>query len=186
MARTRGEDRINRGSEASYRHKLGDKTGALIRSSNFARQQSQNAALSTAAIAIATTPAQVRTGAVLTYKIGGAFKTKAATDNFWTLTGGVLADGFIRKYALLIDAGGAASVLASNDAKTVAGCVFSPDVLYKKGGALEGKAIVGTVTVTTVGATFTPGTTSLAAATVTDTYADGLDASMVPPSIDAL
>jgi hypothetical protein len=186
MPRTRGEDRVNRASEALYRSKLGDKVGALIRSSNFTRQQSQNEVLSSAGVAIATDVTKVRTTAVLNYKIAGVSKTKAATDPFWTLTGPVLADGMTRKYLLLIDAGGAASVLASNDAKTIAGCVFNPDVIYKKGGALENKAIVGYVVVSTVGAVYTPGTTSLAAATVTDTYFDGLDASMVPPGIDAL
>ena len=77
-------------------------------------------------------------------------------------------------------------MLASNDAKTVAGCVFNPDVLFKRGGALESKAIVGYLMVSTVGAMFTPGTTSLAAGTVTDIYSDGLDPSMVPAAIDAL
>jgi hypothetical protein len=186
MPRTRGEDRVNKAAEAFYRTKLGDKMGAAIRTANFARHVTQNATLSVATVGIATTVQQVRTGAILNYKIGGVLKTKAATDNFWTLTGGTLADGFIRKYLLLIDAAGTASVYASNDAKTVASCVFSPDVLFKPSGPLESKAIVGMVTVTTVGATFVPGTTSLAAATVTDTYADGLDASLVPAAITPL
>ena len=125
MPRTRGEDRINKASEAHFRTKLGDKTGAAIRAANYARQQTANAVLSTGTVGIATTVTQVRTGAVLTYKIGGVLKSKAATDNFWTLTGATLADGMTRKYALLIDAGGAASVVASNDAKTIAGCVFN-------------------------------------------------------------
>lgn len=186
MARTRGEDRANRESEASYRAKLGDKIGAAIKAANFNRYMTRNATMTSAAVAIGTAPAKARTGATLTFKIAGALKSKVATDDFWTLTGGNLADGFTRKYALLIDAAGAASVLASNDATTAAGCVFDPVALFKKGGLLESKAVVGILTVATSGAAFVPGTTSLAAATVTDTYLDGLDPSMVPAGVDPL
>ena len=149
--------------------KMGDRLNALINVTNA----TANGIDASAAIAIATDPTKVKTGALVNYQVNGVAYSKAITDNFWTLTGGVLADGRSRKYLLCIDAAGAASVVASNDLPTaqVAGLTF-PTVP-------AGRCVVGVVQVDTVGAVFTPGTTSLAAGTATDTYTNGAPAGVV-------
>jgi hypothetical protein len=166
----RSVELLNYMNEVFSTLKMGDRLDALINASNA----SANAALNSAAIAIATTPTQVRTGAALSYQVNGTLYTKAATDNFWTLTGPVLADGQSRKYLLCIDAAGAASVVRSEtDLPTAqASKLTFPTVP-------AGRCVVGVVQVDTAGAVFTPGTTSLAAATATDTYTNGAPAGVV-------
>lgn len=128
-----------------------------------------NIALSDAGIAIGTTPQKVKTAATFLYKIDGVFYSLSATDDFWTLSGTTIPDGYYQKYLLLVDSAGAASILEGQYADTAAG--------VKLPALPDSKCVVGILTVATAAATFVPGTTSLAAATVTDTYEDGF-----PPS----
>jgi len=120
------------------------------------------------AFAPGTAPAKVKTVAVLWYYLDGILRTKAATDDLWTLTGPDLpaAGANCRKYLLCLDAAGAATVLQSSDATTLAGCVLPP---YP-----AAKCVVGILNIvnTSVGA-FVPGTTLLTVANVTDTYTEG-------------
>jgi hypothetical protein len=135
-----------------------------------------NRVLSDGGVGIATTKSKVRSNATILYTVNGEFKSKASTDDLWTLTGANLADGYKRTYLLLLDADGAATVSASNDvlaAGTNTLPAFPAD-----------KAVVGSVTVATAGAAFVPGTTLLDAVTVTDTYFDGLPAAMLPEPPD--
>ncbi len=131
-----------------------------------------NRVLSDGGVGIATTASKVRSSATIVYTVDGEFKSKASTDDLWTLTGSNLADGYKRVYLLLLDAAGAASVAASNDV-LVAGTNTLPAFPASK-------AVVGSVLVATAGAAFVPGTTLLSAGTVTDTYFDGLPAAMLP------
>lgn len=135
-----------------------------------------NRVLSDGGVGIATTKSKVRSNATIAYTVNGEFFSKASTDDLWTLTGGNLADGYKRTYLLLLDSAGAASVSASNDV-LAAGTVTLPAFPASK-------AVVGSVTVATSGAAFVPGTTLLDAATVTDTYFDGVPAAMLPEPPD--
>jgi hypothetical protein len=127
------------------------------------------AAASMPVCATATTTSKVKTTNACTLVNAGAVNALAATDNFWTLTGGDLAVSSFRRYLLCADASDAASVIASTDAATAAACRF-PNL------PANGVAIVGVLTVATDAThTFTPGTTLLGAAGITATYIDGID-----------
>lgn len=120
-------------------------------------------------VAIATTTSKVKTtNATVLLEKGAAFAL-AATDNYWTLTGGVLAVLSFRRY-LLIDTAGVASVLASNDSLVSAAACRFPAL------PANGSAVVGVVSIATDAThTFTPGTTLLGAAGITATFIDGID-----------
>lgn len=122
---------------------------------------------------IATTATKVKTTNATVLRNAGALNALAASDDFWTLTGGVLAVSSFRRYLLLCDASDVATVLASDDVTTAAAdCRWTTQ-------PANGQAIVGIVTVATNGSTtFTPGTTNLSAAGITDTYIDGWDISV--------
>jgi hypothetical protein len=123
------------------------------------------------AVARATVASQVKITNATVFMNNGVARAQGATDNFWTLTGANLAAGFFRRYLLLIDAAGVASVQASTDAATQALCQFT---------ALPaaGLTIAGILTIQNVTNPFIPGTTLLSAAGVTDTYMDGYDDSV--------
>jgi hypothetical protein len=122
---------------------------------------------------IGTTATKVKTTNATVLRNSGALNALAASDDFWTLTGGVLAVSSFRRYLLLCDASDVATVLASDDVTTAAAdCRWTTQ-------PANGLAIVGVLTVATNGSTtFTPGTTNLSAAGVTDTYIDGWDISV--------
>ena len=122
---------------------------------------------------IATTATKVKTTNATVLRNAGALNALGATDNLWTLTGGVLAVASFRRYLLLVDASDTATVLASDDVTTAAA-----DCRWVTQPA-NGLAIVGVVTVATdASTTFTPGTTNLSAAGITDSYIDGWDISV--------
>lgn len=132
---------------------------------------SRNGSGSTApVVATATVTSKVKTTNNTTYYAAGQPIAKAATDNLWTLTGGVLAAASFRKYRLLLDTAGTATVQASSDSLVSAAlCDFSTR-------PADGVAIVGELTVATDAThTFTPATTLLGAAGITATYIDGSD-----------
>lgn len=129
-----------------------------------------NDTLTAAGCAAATTTTQAKTTNTLTYLIDGAYKSKTATDNFWTLSGSVVPVSSFQKYYLLIDGSGAASVMQGVAASTAAGVTlpFPP----------QSKAIAGVLTIQTDSShTFTPGTTALNATGITATFNDGFDPS---------
>lgn len=151
---------------------------ALIQSFNAFLMQETNAALSAAGTAQATTTSKVKTTATLTYLIDGVFKSKAATDNFWTLTGSAVTAGVggaTMHYALVIDGSGAASVIQgpTNQGSTT---VWTPAPANQMPADLCIAATLKiSLTATTV---FTPGTTATNAAGVTSTFEDGMDATL--------
>lgn len=130
-----------------------------------------NMPLANATVAIGTTVQKVRTTTTATYRIDGIFKSKASTDDFWTLSGTTVTDGNFQKYLLCIDASGAASIVEGTQGAS-AGAVVLP-------AWPASKSVLGILQVQTVGATFVPGTTGLDAATVTDTYYDGFDPALI-------
>lgn len=136
------------------------------------------------ACAIATTTTQAKTTNATFYKVDGTLKSKAATDNLWTPTGGVLAAGSFRKYLLLLDGSGTASVFSSNDSTVSAAACTWP---FGTSIPWDGKGIIGTLTVATDAThTFTPGVgnTALNAAGITSTFVDGEDGTICPMIAD--
>lgn len=122
-----------------------------------------NPCLSAAGLASGITPAKVKTTNATSYNINGRTFNKAATDDFWTLAGAVMAAGQVQVIWLYINAAGTASVEASalKSASTstsltdryVPGAFDWPDPIDK--------SVVGAVVITATGP-FTPGTTSTA------------------------
>lgn len=170
----------------------GSSQEAAVSLSNALAAYEGSKALTAAGVATATVTSQVKTVNTLTYTIAGAFKSKGATDNFWTLgvagSNTLVPASSFQKYALLIDAAGAATVqeaTANNvSAATVAWANvskvgdFAPFLTVVAGAT---KAVVGILTVATDAThTFTPGTTLLGAAGITATYIDGVDPSLLP------
>lgn len=119
-----------------------------------------------ASIAIGTTTTKARTTAVFAYALEGAPKSKASTDDLWTLAGTTLTAGQINKYLLYLDAAGAATMAEGVPATTAAGVVLP---------ALPvAKCICGWIQVTCNSSTFVPGTTALNAGTITTVFNDGV------------
>ncbi len=117
-------------------------------------------------------------------EMNGVVTSLTATDPLWTLTGGNLAAGFVRKYLLLWDATTATTVatvlqslsdqpIVTTAAAALALCRFpgSPPV-----NALGiAPAVVGVLSITNLTNPFIPGTTLLGATGVTAAYRDGPD-----------
>lgn len=153
------------------------------------------AAVAPPVCATATVTSQVKTTATTQLYIDGVPLSLAATDNLWTLTGGNLAAGSVRKYALLWDGTTNATVvtvLASNDvviatsplgtaASALAQCRFPS--LPPKNATGGSNVIVGILSVTNTTNPFIPGTTLLGAAGVTAAYRDGPDVNIFQASL---
>lgn len=145
-----------------------------------------NRALTAAGAARGTTAAKAKTVNTTTFTIGGVFFSKAATDDFWTLAGTVVAASSWQKYLLLIDAALAASIQEGTQSLIAAANVGWANVSAGSWGPLitvlqAGKTIVATLTIATDAThTFTPGTTALNAAGITATFVDGYDVSLMP------
>jgi hypothetical protein len=114
-------------------------------------------------IAIGSTASKVKTANSVDYTIDGKYYTKAGTDDFWTLSGSVIPVSSFCKFALCIDAAGAASAVQGVVASTSAAALV-PD-------PTANTCCLGYVEVATNGSTtFDPGTTLLSAAGITDVY----------------
>lgn len=154
--------------------------GALLQGWNALLKLCENAAYTAAGVAMGTTTTTVKTVNSLTYLINSVFKVKAGTDNFWTVAmfqaaSGfkVIPDGSRAMFLLLIDAAGVGSVIQ--------GPVGTTDILANvpMDTIPQDKCIVGTVKAVCAGTTFTPGTDAWNKASVTFTFSDGYDATMV-------
>lgn len=142
------------------------------------------AAVAPPVCAIATTKSKVKTTATTEMMLAGVLKSLTATDNLWTLTGGNLAIGSVRRYMLLWDGASATTVptvLASDDkviasyasaAAALAACRFATRPAL-------GTGIVGILSITNVTNAFIPATTLLDAAGVTAALIDGPDDSVL-------
>lgn len=124
--------------------------------------------LASAAVATGTTTSKVKTVTnPVAFIVDGAVLSKAAADDFWTLTGATFAAGLSNKWLLLVDAAGAASVAIGTPAATLAAVVL-PAIPTSK-------AVFGVLNVVNATNPFIPGTTLLGAAGVTATYTQGND-----------
>lgn len=146
-----------------------------------------NMPLSSGAIAIATTTTQVKTASTITYSINGQPLSLSATDNFWTLSGTVVAASSWQKYLLLVNASGTASIQEATQSLISAAAVSYGNIsgLGKWAPLLTilnaGKIIAGFLTVATDAThTFTPGTTALGATGITTTYTNWMDPYLTP------
>lgn len=154
--------------------------GALVQAFNTLLRTVSNLALSASAVAVATVTTQVKTTATLNYLINGVFKTKAATDNFWTVAiiqaaqgFAVIPDGSRAMFLFLIDAAGVASVIQGPVGVTDAQAIVPADTIP------EDKCIAGVCKAVCAGTSFTPGTDAWSKASVTFTFSDGYDATIM-------
>lgn len=154
--------------------------GALLQAYNALVTLTENAAYTAAAIAMGTTTTTVKTVNTLTFLIEGVFKSKAATDNFWTVAMLQAAPGFAvipigsrAIFLFLIDASGVGSVIQGPVGTTDLLATVPMDTIP------QGKCIAGTCKVVCTAANFTPGTDAWNKGSVTFTFADGYDASLV-------
>jgi hypothetical protein len=145
------------------------------------------AAVAPPVVARATTASQVKTTATTQLIVNGVPKSLTATDNLWTLTGGNLAAGSVRRYLLLWDGTSGTTVVSvsqcitdqvvanfASTAAALAACRFNLPP--------AGTVIVGILSIANTTNPFIPGTTLLSAAGVTDTYVDGIDDSVFQSS----
>ena len=143
--------------------------------------------------ATATVTSQVKTTASAQYTVGGRIFTKAATDNFWTLSGTTVAVSSWQKYLLCVDDAGVASVVEGTQSTVSAAGVTWGNVSAAAKAFPQNpwaplitvlsasRCIFGVLTVATNASTqFVPGTTLLGAAGITATFIDGIDASLSP------
>jgi hypothetical protein len=138
----------------------------------------ENGALSAAGAAQATTATQAKTVNTVVYTIGGAFKSKAATDNLWTLSGAVVAVSSFQKYLLCLGPTGTASIIECVQAASAAAVTLPSYQTF------NGVAVIATLTVATDAThPFTPGTTALNATGITSTFIDGFDTALIAGSL---
>lgn len=155
---------------------------AALELANVAGAYALNRTFANAGIAIGTTTTKVKTANTTPFTVSGTWFSKAATDDFWTLSGTVVAASSWQKYALLMDNTGAASIREATQSLVSAAAVSWTNISALGSWAPlltilnAGTVIVGYLTVATDAThTFTPGTTALGAAGITTTYSNGID-----------
>lgn len=132
----------------------------------------------TAAIAIGTNKAKVKTVAAIQYCINGFIYTKAATDDLFVFTTVAPVQGLLTTcyYLLCLDAAGASVVVNGTPMLTAAITATNyptvPAIPVGTDGIPTACPIGIVKVVCAAAATFTPGTTLLDAANVTATYKD--------------
>ncbi len=174
----------------AYRHDDGPKASqqrAAAEAANAALAYVQNCALSAGGITTATTTSQVKSVNTITFLVNGVFKSKAATDPLWTLSGTTVQASSFQKYALLLNASGTASIQeATQNTTSLATVAWTNVSNYSQWSpfltlANAATTVVGVLSITTSSAgTFIPGTTLLGAAQVTAAFVDGIDQSLLP------
>ena len=123
-----------------------------------------NMCMGSAGLAEGTNSGTFQTARAVSYMIDGQMYYKAATDNIAFTANGIQADSKYRRYLVLIDSSGTVSTVAGTAADTAAAAKW-PAVTADR-------AVLGGVLIRTNGAAFTPGTTDLSAAGITDTWYD--------------
>ena len=125
--------------------------------------------LTAAGLAEGTNSATFKTTNTLAYTSNGIFKSKAATDNLTFTAGTALAASQACLFGVWITAAGAVST-------TQGPIVAAGDPCPVPTQVTAGTTLVGLIKVTTDSSTtFTPGTTDLGAAGITDVYSDCMD-----------
>lgn len=119
-----------------------------------------------AGLAEGTNSATFKTTATLAFTSNGVFKSKNATDNLTFSSGHTaLAQNQACLFGVWIDGSG-------NVTTTQGPIVAAGDPCPVPAAGAAGTTLVGLIKVTTGATTFTPGTTDLGAANVTDAYYD--------------
>ena len=144
-------------------------------------------ALTAAGVARGTTATKAKIVNTLHFSIGGAQFSKAATDDFWTLSGTTVQASSWQKYLLLIDASGNASMQEGTQSPISAAGVSWGNISQVSSWAPfiatvgTTKAVAAVLTIATDAThTFVPGTTALNATGITATFVDGVDQSILP------
>lgn len=150
------------------------------------------------AAATAGTTTKAKSVNTATFTVGGAFQALAGTDNLWVLgaTGAatVVAASSWQKYLLLLDntpTTPVATVLEGTQSTVSAATVGWNNIAVGAYGPIlavlnSNRTIISVLTIATDAThTFTPGTTALSAAGITATFADGMDATLLPVITDA-
>lgn len=133
---------------------------------NLSNSNAGNVSLTAAGLAEGTNANTFKTTNTLAYTINGVFKSKGATDNLPFSSGHTaLAANQACLFGVWID--GSGNVTTSQGPIVAAG-----DPCPVPGQPASGLALVGLIKVTTGATTFTPNSTDLGAANVTDVYYD--------------
>ncbi len=164
--------------------------GSLARAAaelaNAAAVSSLSRILTSGGAARGTTVAKAKTVNTVTFTVGGTFYSLAATDDFWTLSGTVVAAASFQKYLLMVDTSGTMSIQEGVQAATAAGVTWTNVSGLSKYAPYfvalgSTKVVVAVLTVATDAThTFTPGSTALNGAGITATFINGLDQSILP------
>lgn len=182
--------------QAKYREAIIGRDGmerALAWQGNAGALYALNMVYARPIVATATVTSQVKTTNTVDFVIGGRLFNKAATDNFWTLSGAVVAVSSFQKYLLCVDdAGVATAVECTPSTVNAAGVTFGNIAAAAKANPQNpwaplitvlaaSRCIFGVLNVATnASTTFTPGTTLLGAAGITSTFIDGIDPLLSP------
>lgn len=129
-----------------------------------------NVGFSNAGLAEGTNANTFKTAATYTYSVDGVFYSKAATDNLPFSAGHTaLGNSEVCLFGVWVDAAGA---ITTSQGKIVSATALSNGtVALEMPDPVADKALVGLIRVETgASATFTPGSTDLGAAGITDTY----------------
>jgi hypothetical protein len=136
---------------------------------NIEQSNSGYLSLAAAGLAEGTNANTFKTVNTLAYTSNGVFKSKGATDNLAFSTGTALAASQACLFAVWINAAGTVTT-------TQGPIVAAGDPCPVPSQTTAGTTLVGLIKiVTSSSATFTPGSTDLGAAGVTDTYSDCMD-----------
>ena len=135
-----------------------------------------NSVMEEAEIKIGGTAANVQFSQTsVSFKVDGIATAKAATDNFWTLSGlTALTAGQHNRILLCVNSSGTASAIEGTAASTLAGVTLAslPASL----------SVFGELTIS-ASAPFSPSVSSLTATGITATYKDGLPADYIGSAV---
>ena len=136
---------------------------------NIEQSNSGYLSLTAAGLAEGTNSATFKTTNTLAFTSNGVFKSKGATDNLTFTAGTALAASQACLFAVWIKGSGTVS-------PTQGPIVAAGDPCPVPTQVTAGTTLVGLIKVTTDSSTtFTPGTTDLGAAGITDVYSDCMD-----------
>lgn len=167
-------------------------------SDNLSLSQGLTVCLGAAGLAEGTNANTIQTGNTVAYTIDGRFYSKSATDNiaisytgatvYQAAAGGIQAvnggftggvNGSTRLYLVCLNSAGAVSIVPGKIVDSAA--LAAGEVSLDFPSAPKGVCPIGAIKVAlTAGTTFTPGSTDLGAAGVTDTYYDLADVPVTP------
>jgi hypothetical protein len=135
--------------------------------------------LSDAGLVISGTATKVKAAKPFAYLADGTLVVKAA-DTDMSVLAGTIADGSSAGWAFYGDSAGTITTSAKTADAADAAAAFA---LVKAIAIPAGKALIGWVVVSTVGATFVGATTALSAGTATDLYVSIVGPAVAPDAV---